>query len=438
MITSGRVEQNVLKASVAIIFIWLLFLTASSSSQKQISSLSDHNSVPSQCPVAVPSQCPPLEMVERVVCPSPEPSPSAQVKNNFPSFTSGVFSSYTEAGEAVGIPMRWGNKLVVLTSGNQAISPFMMNLQRSIARLNMPFPLLHVPLDNNLFNEFATRAREAFSSSTLSAPTDSNLTTYSYSASTSFHVLDMPDIRARFSPLESTFRQGQYNQMALTKWELAEGFQLAGYDVLVIDPDIVLLRSPIGFFETLPLCDSYFHLDTNQEFDENSFRQYGGYAKSDESVTNFFNTGFMLLRSTGRAITLVKDSLKFARDYYNVNPDELHVDDQNVFDHWIQDYYGYNALGLSDGDYASSRTLSNQCFEYSKRPTKEMNPIPGAAVEFSIYPLTPAIFPNRPIYQEVAQHKRVNMLPFMMHANWLVGLANKRAWLESYGRWYPN
>jgi Nucleotide-diphospho-sugar transferase len=356
--------------------------------------------------------------VVRATCPA---SRSSQISlmnmngNGSTYFSSGVFSSYLAAGEAVGIPMRWGKKLVVLTSGNQAISPFMLNLQRSIARLKMPFPLLQVPLDVELFESFAVKAKQESKKGE------------------SFHVLDIPSLRSRFGPSESTFRENNYNEMALTKWVLAEGFQLAGFDVLVTDPDVVMLRSPIGFFETLPLCDAYFHLGTKTEFDEGLFRQVGGYAKSDEGVTNFYNTGFMLLRGSREGKNLVRSFLQFARKYYKDEQGQL--DDQSLFVHWIQDGYRYGAIdGQSDGEYATLMTYCNECLEYVKR-TRTAEEGEGEKVEFSIYPLTPALFPNRPIYEEAEQHKKINVLPFMVHVNWIQGLEMKKRWMVENKRW---
>jgi hypothetical protein len=306
----------------------------------------------------------------------------------------------------------------------------------------MPFPLLHVPLDDELFDGFSAKAQQS-EREERARKGEKGV----YFAESSFHVLDLPKMRSRFGPAESAFRESKYNEMALAKWELAAGFQEAGYDVLVIDPDVVLLRSPIGFFETLPLCDAYFHLDTKTEFDEDAFRRAGGYAKSDEGVTNFFNTGFMLLRGSEGGRRMVKSFVEFAKGYYGENAGERALDDQNVFVHWVEEMYRYDAgSGVADGEYAAGRLKCNECVEYMRREraglragrTREgqrEGQIAGPRAEFSIYPLTPAIFPNRPIYEETEQHKKVNMLPFMVHVNWIQGLEKKKKWIQERAMW---
>ena len=153
---------------------------------------------------------------------------------------------------------------------------FMLNEQLHIARQPVPFKVLWVPYDKGALDRLAAEGTG---------------TVYSGVAAS-----------GRFDGARSDFRQAKYNELSLVKWELSLELIKLGYDVLLLDPDLVILRNPLPYLETVGDCDLSFQMDSHFDPHGDSVRHAGGYALFDTDVTipNFYNTGGFMLRSRPR------------------------------------------------------------------------------------------------------------------------------------------
>ena len=66
--------------------------------------------------------------------------------------------------------------------------------------------------------------------------------------------------RLRRAPLPRS--EKAYNAMALVKWDITAQLLAMGYDVLILDPDLALLRNPLPYLETLGSCDIMSQVDS--------------------------------------------------------------------------------------------------------------------------------------------------------------------------------
>ena len=320
-----------------------------------------------------------------------------------------VSKSYEEAIDLASMCTSSNRKLIAFTSGNLAIHRFMINLQLLIQKLHNPFPLIHVPLDEKC------------------------LSTLTSLSNISLNILDIGKMKNTFPSDGAEFRQKAYNQMALVKWKLALEFLKLGVDVLVLDPDIVLLRNPIPYFDTIPPCDMSFQIDSFTNYSSNFIKAHGGYSFEDLGnyhIDNFYNTGFILHRSNLRTISHITEYLKHAESEYEHG---ANVDDQNIWNHWMQDNMHYANVGINSplterGQYAYAKIVNGECFEYVRNSN-------SSNIAISINALTPALFPSRPQLFEVKQLDELLMRPFMWHANWLFGLESKERLIRENNQW---
>ena len=71
--------------------------------------------------------------------------------------------------------------------------------------------------------------------------------------------------------------------------------------------------------------------------------------------------------------------------------------------------------------------MSRTCITYEHSATKR---------RVDVWPLNPNLFPNYPIYAKEKMPEKVLEPPFIMHANWLYGIAAKEHTLKGLGMWY--
>lgn len=204
--------------------------------------------------------------------------------------------------------VRWGGRgVVAFVSGNAAMVPFMLNEMVHIARLPVPFKVLWVPLDM----EGLLRLVES-----------GNGTVYDGIART-----------GQFGAMRSDFREADYNRMAMVKWDVAIELLELGYDVLILDPDLAILRNPIPYFETLGVCDLSMQLDSLMDPTYENVLARGGFAFRREGFDNYYNTGGVLIRAgaggaSGRVLPWLRLFRSFAQAEYAHGSD---LDDQALF-----------------------------------------------------------------------------------------------------------
>ena len=55
--------------------------------------------------------------------------------------------------------------------------------------------------------------------------------------------------------------------------------------------------------------------------------------------------------------------------------------------------------------------------------------------EVRVWPLNPNLFPNHPLYVKQKQSEHVLEPPFIVHYNWLYGIAAKEREMQGAGHW---
>lgn len=199
--------------------------------------------------------------------------------------------------------MRWGGKgVVTFVSGNRAMGKFQLNEMLHIARHQVPFSVMWVPLDPEGLEKLEKQGNGT--------------------------VYDAIATDGRFTGERSNFRQVDYNRMALVKWELSIAIMELGYDVFLLDPDIVPLRNPLPYFETLGACDMYFQLDTSIMPTGDNVKSQGGYPLPVDGLEQFFNTGGILMRASERTLAFLRKYHAHATAEYAGG---TQYDDQGIF-----------------------------------------------------------------------------------------------------------
>lgn len=234
------------------------------------------------------------------------------------------FSDLETAAIDVAEPVRWGGKgVVAFVSGNHAMAPFMLNEMMHVARQAVPFRVLWVPLDMKALHELLECG---------------NGTIYDGIATT-----------GEFSPDRSDFREPEYNRMAMVKWDVSIQLLGLGYDVLLLDPDLVILRNPIPYFETLGVCDLNMQLDSLIDPTADNVLANGGFSFQREGFANYYNTGGVLMRAgaggaTRRVLRWLRGFRDFAESEYAHGSQ---LDDQALFNRCASQRAIFSLCGLA-------------------------------------------------------------------------------------------
>ena len=312
------------------------------------------------------------------------------------------YSSLDAAAAKVAEPMRWGRSLVPFVSGNNAMVKFMLNEMLHISRHPVPFSILWIPLDGDALTNLASNG---------------NGTVYDGIAQ-----------EGHFSGTRSDFSRGAYNSMALMKWNISLSLLDLGYDVLLLDPDLVILRNPLPYFETIAACDISIQLDSTMDPTGDNIVSTGGYSLRLEGLDNQYNTGGILMRGgkNGRAAAWVQSFYSWALSQYEAGSTR---DDQGLFNRFVADQH-LQRIGNdpSSGQYALNRILNNECYEYTSTSNLQETAV-------TIWPLNPFMFAPRPHITERHLPKRIAHRPFWWHANWCVTDTEKVEFIKGEGDW---
>lgn len=252
--------------------------------------------------------------------------------------------------------------------------------------------------------------------------------------------------------------------MALVKWDLSIALLELGYDVLLLDPDLVLLRNPLPYFvrgqtagrpvgwhdqsallrppftpptrcpasparrspalpclqETIGVCDISIQLDSLIDPEGGNVVRQGGYSFHEEGFDNFYNTGGILMRSSARTLAWVRKYHAFAVGQYAAG---TNYDDQALFNRFIlwqhelrlpAEYAGLPGYN-STGQYAFDQVMANDCLHYRAKDDAAGRP-DGAPDAVSVYPLNPHMFLPRPGVQDLHLPTRIMHRPYWVSA----------------------
>jgi hypothetical protein len=148
---------------------------------------------------------------------------------------------------------------------------------------------------------------------------------------TAMGALSFAVAEASLSSRAEEFRTPAYNSIVLHKFRLAQQVIALGFDCLVVDADVVLLRNPANFFLDMPVCDAAFScegVDSTRLLTRSPARYGNLYDHRNNSTPWFVNTGLMLWRSTPpskRALEL------FLKSKYRLR----NADDQLEFNRYL-------------------------------------------------------------------------------------------------------
>lgn len=138
-----------------------------------------------------------------------------------------------------------------------------------------------------------------------------------------------------------------------------------GFDVLLLDPDLALLRNPLPYFETLPACDMFVSIDSNSEPTMSHVVQNGGFAVpggvEGVNFNNFFNTGVIMFRTSPRVRAWVRAYVAHAAGEYTRGSN---IEDQGLFNRYLHSAHvlRFGEVGYtSPGQYVFDAVMSNRC-----------------------------------------------------------------------------
>jgi hypothetical protein len=181
-----------------------------------------------------------------------------------------------------------------------------------------------------------------------------------------------------------------------------------GFDALIMDVDLVLLRNPFIYFQSQPLCDMTFY--------ENGPAQLEGsnkWVKRDWTTGFEVNTGFMLVRSTATTQALVNE-------FVNSNVSEKYpgTDDQHLFNMFMADRkWNAPAVGTLVLPF---KIQSTQCGQWKG---------------LSVHILPPALFSSWQHFFVANLSDWTLQTPFVIHYNYLTGYAQKSEKMVQHGFW---
>jgi hypothetical protein len=198
---------------------------------------------------------------------------------------------------------------------------------------------------------------------------------------------------------KSVFRNKEYNEIVHFKWKVVVDILKDKRDVLLSDVDIFWRRNPLAYLQTLPKCDIYACTDVPYLPRDSK----GGYRLTaplpGRGMTNWLNTGFIMLRSNARVMKLAQR----VRD--NPIPG---FDDQWTFNVYLEELLTANPNASSTGH------SPNECAHYG---------------DLTFFILPPDLFMNKRIYEA---HPTFNN-PYSIHFNYLGSHRQKVRYLVSKG-----
>lgn len=294
------------------------------------------------------------------------------------------------------------NGIFSFTAGNKAMNGMIRNWAAAASKLNPPLHSAVLALDKEGYDELLERKIAA--------------------------VIRDKRAWSMFDSKASNFRGEMYNLMSTYKWRVVQEALAAGVDVLMSDPDIVILRNPLYYLATLPVCDFYPQVDLGTYTDADVVREKGGYQLAGHTI--YMNGGFVFFRHSSATRALLAEFMK----YIEAKKQEgQHVEEQTYWNEMIT--YGYDLAGKVagelDAEHIISSIMAGECIRYTPKWGTE-------GEDFTMTPLNPYLFPN---YPQLAVNKLPESIverPYMVHYNWLTGIPAKMEKMKEQGHWFVN
>jgi hypothetical protein len=212
------------------------------------------------------------------------------------------------------------------------------------------------------------------------------------------------DENETFDAVASDFRTPSYNQIVIHKFLLLQRALELGFDVLMLDVDVVLLRNPFNYFVDFAKCDVLVTVETLPPgIHENTDQRWSG-----DGVALWINTGFMFWRNSAPSRTLLH---AFARPENRRSG----MDDQYEFNQFLKaSPHAPEALNLP-----WTQRL-HQCAVYGG---------------VSMHVLSPYLFGSQRHMFEFNLAGLAGTVPYMVHFNWISGFNDKRSRMIANGFW---
>lgn len=126
---------------------------------------------------------------------------------------------------------------VAITSGNKAMNKMIRNWATAVRQVRPALPFVVAGLDKEGHDELAQAG---------------------------YVNLYVDDSAHRsFGSTSSFYGDSKYADMSAFKWRWAADLLDRGVPVLLADPDVVILRNPVSYVDTLPACDVYMQMDVD-------------------------------------------------------------------------------------------------------------------------------------------------------------------------------
>jgi hypothetical protein len=222
---------------------------------------------------------------------------------------------------------------------------------------------------------------------------------------------DARSVTGNFSQGEQRFRAPGYNKIVLHKWFAANRALQLGFDVFVLDVDVILARNPMLYLVDAPMCDLFVSV-------EKTAKALGTgpdkFSAAHEAI--WINTGVLFWRSTAAsrlAVVSFLDPKSRLKGY----------DDQYEFNRFMMDRHNRSDQAAHGGywvDTLPALQRSRECVTYGN---------------LTVHILSPFLFGTWP---QLFGAKFMNIsyiTPFTLHFNWLSGLSEKRGAMQSVGLW---
>lgn len=213
-----------------------------------------------------------------------------------------------------------------------------------------------------------------------------------------------------FDTSSQHFRTRGYNTIVLHKWRIIQSIIEAGYDTLLLDADVVLLRNPIHYLIDGPSCDLYVSLDgETQNWDRLDEMRYS--TRSEGYTYNIYvNTGMLYLRASNLTWSVVTEFLLPGSRVEG-------MDDQMEFNVYLQKRSNYTKSQYTLPKFQQTK----QCSLVSGIPTLILPTI---------------LFGNTKHFEVLQNNARSGIVPYTYHYNYFSGFIQKRDAMIKNGHYF--
>jgi hypothetical protein len=248
--------------------------------------------------------------------------------------------------------------------------------------------------------------------------------------------LDAEILARGFSGAQSAFGEADYAQFCHVRWHLVRRLLRAGYDAIILDPDLIYLSDPWAFIEhRAPGNCTFMSANELQEpMNYDLIAARGGLQAHRPGVKHlfatepvFWNAGQLILSSDPASGTLawVDEFIEY------LAADPAH-DDQHHLNEYLARYFDLtpSAPDRSVGTEIAEAVLKAQCFTYRRRSPAA---VPGGEAikkndrpqTISAFVLHNRVFVAYPDYTIARIYRQDMLLPAVIHYNFVNTLTEK-------------